>query len=157
MLIKQATPEDAAEILALHLMASPRTVLSFDFHRAPAVPALEDIRRECAQHVILKAVEDNTIIGTVRGCLQDGSCYISHLMVHSDFRNQGIGCALMDALETRFASAQRFELTTALTNKQHLYFFQKCGYRLFKAEKMTADLVLVFLEKHRNPSAAPIM
>ncbi len=157
MVIKQATPEDAAEILALHTLASRGTALPFNPHIPHATPTLEELRRACMQQVVLKAVENNIIIGTISGCLQDETCYISDLVVHFDYRNQGIGCALMDALETRLASAHRFELTTALTNKRHLYFYQKCGYRLFKAEKITHDLVLIFLEKHRNQTTALLM
>ena len=98
-------------------------------------------------NLFLKASDEGKIIGSVRGHVNRGTCFIGRLIVHPDFQNQGIGAKLLRAIEERFAQARRYELFTGEKSERNLYFYQKWGYRIFRKEDLTDKVPLVFLEK----------
>ena len=67
MEITQAEIADAPEILELQKLAYQSEAAIYDDYRIPPLTeSLEEIRREFADHTLLKAVEDGKIIGSVR-------------------------------------------------------------------------------------------
>jgi ribosomal protein S18 acetylase RimI-like enzyme len=56
-------------------------------------------KNQFKDHIILKAVSNDKIIGTVRAHEKGGTCYIGRLAIHPDLQNQGIGTALMKEIE----------------------------------------------------------
>ena len=59
--------------------------------------------------VVLKAVMDGKIIGSVRAYENSGDVYIGKLMVQPGYQNKGIGKRLLQAIENEF-EGKRFEL-----------------------------------------------
>lgn len=93
-------------------------------------------------------VEDKKIIGSVRAVLIDPkTCYIGRLNVNPDFQNQGIGTKLMKEIEHIFKEYERFELITGHKSSKNIRLYEKLSYKIFKTEKLTENLSLVYLKK----------
>jgi ribosomal protein S18 acetylase RimI-like enzyme len=105
------------------------------------------MKEDFKNQLFLKAVLDGRIIGSVRAYSKEGTCYIGRLVVHPDFQNQGIGTRLMNDIETIFYGCKRFELFTGDKSERNLRLYQKLGYRIFKASRITDQTNIVSLEK----------
>lgn len=148
MIIEPAQLDDAREILALQRLAyRSEAELHNDFSIPPLTQTLQETITEFEQQLVLKAVIDSRIIGSVRACVKQGTCYIGKLIVHPDHQNQSIGTRLMHEIEGRFKNTQRFELFTGRKSARNLYLYRKLGYTEFKRQVISERLTLVFLEK----------
>jgi phosphoribosylanthranilate isomerase len=146
-LIQKAEMDDMEEILDLQKLAyRSEAELNNDFTIPPLTQTLDEIRNEFGQAFILKVVQDERIIGSVRAYEKDGTCYIGRLIVHPAYQNQGIGSRLMHAIESSF-NCRRFELFTSQRSERNLYLYVKLGYREFKQDALNEKVTLIFLEK----------
>ncbi len=154
MKIKIADAEDIEEILSLQKIAYiSEAEIYNDFTIPPLIQTLDEIKDEYKSKVFIKAVAQNKIIGSVRARKIDSkTCYIGKLIVHPNYQNQGIGSKLMDEIEKYFKDCNGYELITGHNSQKNLHIYQKRGYKLFKTEKLTDDLNLVYLEKTKNES-----
>lgn len=57
--------------------------------------------------VFFKGVIDDTIVGSVRACMQKGTCYRGKMIGHPDYQNNGMGSRLLAAVEGVFSEARR--------------------------------------------------
>jgi ribosomal protein S18 acetylase RimI-like enzyme len=148
VLIEQATVQDALEILTLQKLAYQSEAAIYDDYTIPPLTqTLDALVAQFQDEVVLKAVLDGKIIGSVRGYLRDGTCYIGRLIVHPDFQNRGIGTRLMQEMESHFGQADRYELFTGEKSVKNLHLYQKLGYRFLRREQITQRVVVVYLEK----------
>jgi len=148
MLIELADISDAQEILDLQKLAyQSEAALYHDYTIPPLTQSLEQMQEDLRKQVVFKATLDGKIIGSVRGYLRGGTCYIGRLIVHPEFQNRGIGTSLMKTIEQHFAQAQRYELFTGDRSERNLHLYHKLGYRVFRQEKLTDRTTIVFLEK----------
>lgn len=150
-LISEAVIDDALKILALqrHAYLSEAT-LNHDFQIPPLTETLQDIHQEFKRQTFFKAVTDSRIIGSARAMLEEGTCYISRVIVHPDLQGCGLGCRLMARIEAQASDAKRFELFTGEKSERNLKFYAKLGYREFKRVEREGDRTgLVYLEKVR--------
>jgi ribosomal protein S18 acetylase RimI-like enzyme len=149
MIIKKAEFSDMKEILLLQKRAyESEAELYNDFNIPPLTQTLNEIEEELKNKVFLKAIENKKIIGSVRSLIiYPKTCYIGRLNVHPDFQNQGIGTKLMRAIENIFKECERFELITGHKSYRNIKLYEKLGYTIFKTEKLTENLNLVYLEK----------
>jgi ribosomal protein S18 acetylase RimI-like enzyme len=148
MLIEPAQVDDAREILALQKLAyRSEAEIHADFSIPPLTQTLAETIAEFEHQLVLKAAIAGEIIGSVRACVKQGTCYISKLIVHPDHQNQGIGTRLLHEIEGRFSHAQRYELFTGHKSERNLYLYRKVGYTEFKRQVISEKLTLVFLEK----------
>lgn len=146
--ILEATAADATEILALQKLAYlSEAELYGDFNIPPLTQTLDEIRAEFAKRIFLKAVEDGSIIGSVQGFRIAGTCFVGRLMVHPERQGKGIGTRLMAAIEAAFPDAERFELFTGHRSFANIRLYERVGYRIFRTEKVSPALSLVFMEK----------
>jgi ribosomal protein S18 acetylase RimI-like enzyme len=146
--IERATRADAAQVLALQKLAYLSEAAIYDDpHIPPLTQTLEETLVEFEDWVVLKALEGDSLVGSVRGRLAGETCHIGKLIVHPDFQNRGIGSRLMAEIEAAFDQAQRFELFTGHLSQKALYLYQKLGYRPFRQQPVTDRLSLIFLEK----------
>ncbi|MBT8354522.1 MAG: GNAT family N-acetyltransferase [Desulfofustis sp.] len=81
--------------------------------------------------MILKAMSDGRIVGSVRAYAKEGVCHIGRLVVEPTYQNKGLGSRLLNAIEARFPAATRFELFTGERSKKSLYLYHKAGYEIF--------------------------
>ena len=151
MIIEAATLEDAAAILALQKRAYQREAeLYQDLAIAPLVETLEELAAAFADHLFLKAVIDERIVGSVRVRKQEGTWFVGRLCVDPGMANRGIGTQLMRAVE-RSSSATRLELFTGHKSERNLHLYHKLGFREFRREPVSPSLTFVFLEKYLAP------
>jgi len=152
MNVSQATIVDAEAILDLQKLAYQSEARIYrDYSIGPLTQSPDEIRKEFADLVFLKVTaDDEAVIGSVRACEREGTCFIGRLIVHPDHQGKGIGTGLMQEIESRFAHARRFELFTGHRSERNLRFYRKLGYRAFKEEQVTDALRLVFMQKD-NP------
>lgn len=150
LIIETARISDAAEILSLQKNAyQSEAVLYNDFKIPPLLQTQPELEQELAEQVVLKAVGCNKIIGSIRAYQKNGTCYIGKLIVAPDRQNQGIGTRLIQAVETVFPDCTRFELFTGFRSDKNLYLYQKLGFKIFKTEKVSDRLSMVYLEKQK--------
>ena len=147
--ILKARETDAAEILRLQYVAyQSEAALYNDFSIQPLTQTLEQALDVFHGSVILKAVVDDKIIGSVRATEQDdGSIYIGKLMVLPDYQNKGIGKRLLQTIENEFPN-RRYWLITGHKSEKNLNLYEKHGYSRFKTEEAAPGLTFVYLEKY---------
>ena len=156
MLIETADVDDAREILDLQKLAyQSEAAIHDDYTIPPLTQSLEEMEQDFQKQLFLKAVVDGRIVGSVRGYVRAGTCFVGRLIVHPDFQNQGIGTRLMNEIESRFGQAQRYELFTGQESERNLYLYDKLGYRPFRTERLTDKVTLVFMEKRAAPDIEP--
>lgn len=147
MKIQKAKIKDAEKILTLQKLAyQSEAILNNDFNIPPLKQTLDEMRNQFTEYVILKAVEDNKIIGSVRAYEKDSACFIERLFVHPDKQNHGVGAMLMESIENIFKDAKRFELATSSKSKRNIYLYEKFGYKIFDTFKID-EIPMVRLEK----------
>lgn len=148
MRIETADVSDAGAILELQkLCYQSEAALFNDYRIPPLTQTLEELRLEFGSRVFLKAVASDSIIGSVRAFIREGTCHIGRLIVHPGHQNRGIGTRLMASIESRFPQAERFELFTGEKSVKNLHLYGRLGYRELRKEPLTPLVTIVYLEK----------
>lgn len=148
MNILPTTIDDAAAIFDLQRLAyQTEAAIYNDFSIPPLVETLDQLRRQFHFKCILKAMEDGRIAGSVRGFQKDATCYVERLIVDLEYRNRGIGTALLRQIEAAHPTAHRFELFTGHKSVDNLRLYERLDYRPFREQPVSEKLTLVFLEK----------
>jgi GNAT superfamily N-acetyltransferase len=141
--ISRAEPEDFPVIWEIQISAYATETLLYDYLIPPLLQTLDDAVADCRQSHVFKAVADGRIVGSVRGRLAGRTCLISRLMVLPEYRNRGIGTALLKAVEDDF-SANRYELFTGARSRLNIRLYEKNGYTRFRTDP---ERELVYMEK----------
>jgi len=83
--IRMASKEDAGTILALQKLAYRSEAERYnDWSIPPLVQTIESLLEEFAGSVVLKAMLDDRLVGSVRARLNGDTCEIGRLVVHPD-------------------------------------------------------------------------
>lgn len=146
--IQRAQKCDLEEILRLQYLAYRSEAQLFEDPDIPPLrQTLEELMEEYESGIILKATDENgTITGSVRAWRKDGTAYIGKLMVHPDLQRQGLGSALLAAMEDEYPG-MRYELFTSTRSVGNIRLYERHGYRIFREEKVTDELCFVYMEK----------
>jgi ribosomal protein S18 acetylase RimI-like enzyme len=148
MIIEKANKDDLRDILALQKLAYKSEAELYDDHSIPPLTqTIESIEGDFSSHLFLKATISERIIGSVRAYMNHSTCYVGRLIVHPDLQNQGIGGKLLKAIECHFSGAKRFELFTGHRSKRNIHLYEKNGYREFRREQASKNIIMVFMEK----------
>ena len=148
MIFERAKPEDAQEVLDLQKLAYLSEAAIYDeYNIPPLTQTLAGMEQDFHKQTVLKVTMGGRIIGSVRGYVSRGTCFVGRLIVHPDFQNQGIGTRLLAEIEATFGQARRFELFTGHQSERNLYLYRKLGYKPFRSERITDNLTIVYLEK----------
>jgi ribosomal protein S18 acetylase RimI-like enzyme len=91
-----------------------------DFKIPPLTQTLEEIKTDYENNLVLKAVIDGKIIGSVRAFEKGGVCYIGKLIVHPEQQNKGIGKNLMKCIEESFPCCNKYVLFTGKKSVKNL-------------------------------------
>ncbi len=127
---------------------SPEDIQQFFLWRDADIYIRNVLRREVTEHeeekrVIFIALANSTIVGTVQLVpqhqdieLADGNstAYLQSLLVDKNYRRQGIGYCLIQAVESE-ALKRNFQRLTIMVESDNLVAFklyQKMGFSLFK-------------------------
>lgn len=153
MEIVLAKKKDLLEILELQKNCyQDEAELYNDFEIPPLTQTLESIEKDFERETFLKIEVENLIIGSVRGYVDQDTCKIGRLIVDRNFRNQGLGAKLMQAIESEFTFVKRFELFTGHKSEKNLFLYNKLGYAEFHRQRINEKLEFVFLEKVNSHS-----
>ncbi len=156
MTIVDAAPEDAEAILALQKLAYEREARRYDdWTIPPMVETLDTVRDQIARHVVLKAIVDGRLAGSVRGVVSDGVCEVCRLSVDPGLQRRGIGSALLVAIEQRFSDIEAFELFTGNHSVENLRLYERHGYRHARTKVLSPAVSLLFLRKPGPASQPP--
>lgn len=148
--IAQATLDDAAEILELQKLAyESEARLYDDWTLPPLTQTLPGLIDEFANSVVLKALQDQRLVGSVRARASEGVCQIGRLIVDPSVQGRGVGTMLMRQIEAAFPNARAFELFTGSRSEGNLRLYERLGYRRSREEVLSPAVTLVFLEKLR--------
>ncbi|THB73438.1 MAG: GNAT family N-acetyltransferase [Desulfobacteraceae bacterium] len=149
MQIQRAQTKDAADILALQKEAyQSEAALYNDYSIPPLHQTLEEMTQEIIEQTVLKAVDSDRIVGSVRAVADGNNCSIGRLIVHPDVQNQGIGTRLMHEIMACFGQTHRFELFTGVKSEKNIRLYQKLGFDIYRHQTVSETLELVFMEKH---------
>ena len=152
--IIRAEMHDLPSILALQKLAyQSEAELVGDYLIPPLTQTIDGITGDFNSGVILKAVDNGEIVGSVRVHFSENTLYIGRLIVAPSRQNQGIGTALLSAAEKLYPNA-RFELFTSDKSAKNLSLYLRNGYKEFKREPLNKNVNAVFLEK--RTSSTPI-
>jgi ribosomal protein S18 acetylase RimI-like enzyme len=145
--IIKAIYEDLPEILNLQKLAylSEAKLLN-DYSIQPLKQTLDELNSEFEKNIILKLIDNNKIIGSIRSYEKNGRVYIGKLIVRPDYQNKGFGERLLKTIEAYYKN-KTFELYTSSKSERNLYLYKKNGYKEYKREKATEEYDFVYLEK----------
>lgn len=135
MQIREATPSDAEALVALS------TQLGYPMSTAAIGGRLERLLPAPDQAVYVAVDDAGAVIGWVHGAeqllLESGArCEILGLVVDQDARRQGVGRALVVAVE-RWAAARglgEISVRSAVTRAESHPFYERLGYRRVKTQ-----------------------
>ncbi|WP_147803908.1 GNAT family N-acetyltransferase [Alkalicoccus halolimnae] len=148
--IKRAGVEDAPEILALQKLAYvSEAELYNDFTIMPLREELPAVVQSFEGNVVLKYIEEEQIIGSVRAYEKDGTCHINKLMVHPGWQNRGVGRQLMEEIEKQFENVT-YHLFTGGRSKKNIALYEKLGYKGYKEGKLEVEAT-PFLYMKKEP------
>jgi ech hydrogenase subunit C len=146
--ITTAFEGEAEEVLGLQRLAfRSEAEIYNDFEIAPLTQTPEELKEDFKTKVFYKALMNGSIVGSVRGYLENGTVFINRLIVNPIYQNLGIGKKLMRAIEAHFPGAARFEMATGHKSRRNIYFLQKQGYKIFMRKKISEKSERVFMEK----------
>ncbi len=147
-MIKKAQKEDLEKILELQYLAYQSEAKLFgNMDIPPLKQTIEEVYDEFHKGIILKAVdEEGLIIGSVRAYQENGTVYIGKLMVHPKMQKKGIGTKLLLEIENVYPN-QRYELFTSTKSINNIRLYEKLGYKIFKEEAVSQDLIFVYMRK----------
>lgn len=139
---------DCEAIIQLQQLAyQTEAQLYQDWAIPPLTQTVHSLQQEFPHLVMLKAVSDKKIIGSVRARLIDGACHIGRLIVHPDFQKQGLGSELLLRIEQAFPDAVVYELFTGSKSEGNIKFYLANHYQPAYTKNISANLSLVYLRK----------
>ena len=146
--IALATPADAAPILALQRRAyAAEARLYDDWSIPPLTQSIASLLAEIKSTTVLKACVGDALVGSVRARLAEQTCLVGRLFVEPLHQRQGIGGALLAAIEAQFASAAVFELFTGSRSESNIRLYRRHGYAIAATERLTDQVDIVVMRK----------
>lgn len=146
--IERAALTDATQILALQKLAyESEARLYEDWTIPPLTQTLESLLAEIQNEIVLKALDGEVIVGSVRATVSDNVCQIGRLMVHPTHQGLGIGTALMRAIEAQFPAVSGFELFTGSRSEANIRLYVRLGYAVTGTRRVSERVTLVVLSK----------
>ncbi|MGY1813709.1 GNAT family N-acetyltransferase [Blastococcus sp. SYSU D00820] len=149
VVVRRAADADAGEVLTLQRAAFVTEAQVYGDPHLPALTeTLEELREVLARDVVLVAVRGARVVGAVRGRVTGDELAVGRLTVVPDCRGQGIGTALMRAVESAAGpGVRRAVLFTGARSEGNLRLYRGLGYVEQRRERVSAALEFVHLAK----------
>jgi ribosomal protein S18 acetylase RimI-like enzyme len=146
--ILRATTDDAAVILAIQKRAFAEEARRCgDWEIPPLTESLEAVAGHIDTATVLIARVGEQVVGSVRGLVADNVCTIRGLSVERGFEGQGIGAALLGAIEQAHPDAAHFDLLTNNATASNVHFYQRRGYRILDLQQYSEQITLAHMGK----------
>jgi predicted N-acetyltransferase YhbS len=143
--IRPITPDDAGEVLTLQRAAFVQEAVIYQDVDMPVfAQTLDEVTAELTENLGCVALNGPRIVGAVRARIDGGMLLIGRLAIAPDQQGEGIGSALLDAVEERgrAAGATEAELFTGRLSEANIRLYERQGYR--ESERVGDE---VFLRK----------
>lgn len=148
--ITKAEINDAEEILKIQKLAYQIEAKRYNnYDITPLKQTVDELKNQFIDHIILKAVSDGEIIGTVRAHEKDGTCCIGRLAVHPDKQNHGIGTALVKEIEKHY-DTKHYELFVGSKSDNNIHLYKKLGYTIFQRNQYECGNIEIFYMEKIN-------
>lgn len=143
-----ACENDFAEILEIQKKAFlSEAVFYQNFNIQPLTQTLEEMIEECKENVVLKAVVDGKIAGSIRANAHEEGCWVNKLVVLPEFQKRGIGEMLLRKIEKHFPDVKKFTLGTGANSESNIRLYQKVGYHIVSTTTFDGGIEAVVMEK----------
>jgi ribosomal protein S18 acetylase RimI-like enzyme len=146
--IKAADVKDSEQIIQLQRLAyQSEAELYQDWTIPPLMQTVENLAQEFTSLIILTAIINGEIVGSVRAKLENDVAHIGRLIVHPDFQKQGIGSALLQKIEEILGHAKSYELFTGSKSKNNIQLYLAHNYKISHTKDISDRVTLVYLCK----------
>ena len=146
--IVAAEPADAPAMLALQKLAfEPEARACQVWDIPPLQESVEAVREHIRMATVLKAVDGERLLGSIRGIVSGSTCLIRVLMVAPEAQGRGVGARLLQAIEAAHPRVERFELTTNMIMAGNLRFYRRHGYEIVEQLRRADAIELAFMRK----------
>jgi GNAT superfamily N-acetyltransferase len=143
---------DITEILKVQKEAfRSEAELYQNFNIQPLTQTLSEMVEECREKVVLKAVINGKIVGSIRANIHKNGCWVNKLVVLPDFQKKGIGEKLLREIEFFFPDAGKFTLATGARSQTNIRLYEKVGYKIIGHETFHDGVEAVMMEKTPCP------
>ena len=150
--IVPARPDDAPAILAMQKLAfEPEARACRTWEIPPLQETVDGIREHIRMATVLKALEGERMLGSIRGIVTGGACLIRVLAVSPDAQGRGIGATLLKAIEDAHPQVERFELTTNMAMVGNVRFYLRQGYEVVEQVQYAPTIRLAQMRKIARP------
>ena len=145
-----AAPADAEVIHGIQMRAFAEEGRLSESRQIP--PLTEDtaaIALHIRTQTVLTARDGDRIIGSARGIVEGSVCTLRGVGVEPAYQGQGIGAALLHAIEQAHPAVERFVLTTNTLVPGNVSFYERRGYHVTELTRFTDRIVLAQMTKVR--------
>ena len=108
---------------------------------------MADIIQHIEHEIALVAVREGAVVGCARAVRGADAFVIRGLLVDPAWQGQGVGSALLKALEAAISAPARIDLTTNTVMEGNVPFYERHGYRLMATTAPIPGITLAHLSK----------
>lgn len=144
LMILRAKNEDERAIFELQKLICEQDEDKFGI--SPLKQTLAEVHVDFQKCTVLKAIENDKIVGSVRGYLSNGALHIEKLFVVLEKKGIGIEDELLRKIEKCF-NVSKFDVAVINKDKSDLKVYQQAGYKIYSAKDISDDVMMVYLEK----------
>ena len=146
--IVRADVDDAPAILALQKLAfEPEAQACNDRDIPPLTETVDGVRDHIRTATVLKALDGDRLVGSIRGIVTGGTCLIRVLAVAREAQGRGLGTRLLAAIEAAHPQVERFELTTNMIMAGNVRLYLRHGYAIVDQVQHAPTIRLAVLAK----------
>jgi GNAT superfamily N-acetyltransferase len=154
--IHPISPEDAGEVLTLQRAAFVQEALIYrDVDMPVFTQTLEEVAYELRDNLGQVARRSGRMVGAIRARIDGDVLLVGRLAIAPDQQGEGIGSALLDAVEERGrrAGARTAELFTGRLSEANIRLYERQGYAVAEAAGGAGGDDEVFLRKELADAA----
>ncbi|WP_416211566.1 GNAT family N-acetyltransferase [Microbacterium xanthum] len=148
--VREIRRSDAGEVLTLQRAAFVQEALIYgDPDMPPLTQTLDELEHELVENLGCVALDGARIVGAARARLDGDLLLIGRIAIAPDQQGNGVGTALLSAVERRGrdAGAAEAELFTGSLSEANLRLYEREGYRETQRVDDGEGIAQVFLRK----------
>jgi GNAT superfamily N-acetyltransferase len=146
--IAPADLDDAPAMLAMQRLAfEPEARACQTWEIPPLQETPDGVREHIRTATVLKAVDGDRLLGSIRGIVTGDACLIRVLVVAPEAQGRGLGARLLRAIEDAHPRVARFELTTNMIMVGNVRFYLRQGYEMVEQVRHAPTIRLAFMRK----------